>query len=84
MAEQSGLTKAQARAAYDAMTAVITEQLSKGNTIVLTGFGKFETRQRQGRMGVNPATGERMVIKPMVTPGFKASSTLKQAVAATG
>jgi nucleoid DNA-binding protein len=77
VAERAGLTQKQARAALDATQAVITEQLQDGRPVAWTGFGTFVVRQRQGRMGVNPHTKERMVINPSTTPGFRASTVLK-------
>lgn len=59
---------------------VITKELQQGNKVTLTGFGTFEVRTRQEREGVNPQTQERMVIPATSTPGFSASSTLKQAI----
>ncbi|NCC33817.1 MAG: integration host factor, partial [Chloroflexia bacterium] len=44
------------------------------------GFGTFEVRHRQQREGVNPQTREKITIPETKTPGFSASSTLKEAV----
>jgi DNA-binding protein HU-beta len=48
----------------------------------LTGFGTFEVRHRQAREGVNPQTRAKIKIEATNTPGFSASSTLKEAVKA--
>ena len=48
--------------------------------LTLTGFGTFEVRQRQEREGVNPQTRQKIKIAATKTPGFSASSTLKEAV----
>lgn len=58
----------------------ITNTLIEGNKIHIVGFGTFEVREREGRMGVNPQTGEKMEIAPTKTPAFKASMSLRDAV----
>jgi DNA-binding protein HU-beta len=57
---------------------VITETLGQGDKIVLTGFGTFEMRERKERQGVNPQTKKPITIAASRTPGFTASSSLKQ------
>ncbi|MEE0778966.1 MAG: HU family DNA-binding protein, partial [Massilimicrobiota sp.] len=44
------------------------------------GFGTFEVRTREARMGRNPRTGETMEIAASKVPAFKASSALKNVV----
>lgn len=58
----------------------IGEALVDGNTVKIVGFGTFEVRERECRIGVNPQTRERMEIAPTKTPAFKASTVLKTAV----
>jgi len=43
-----------AKQVVDAALAVISEALQRGEKVTLTGFGTFELRQRQARMGINP------------------------------
>ena len=54
IADKAGLTKRDAGEAVDAVLAVITSSLAKGDTITFTGFGKFTTSKRAARQGVNP------------------------------
>ena len=80
VAEKSGLTKIQADAAMNAMIETITEALAEGDKISLKGFGSFEVRERKARTGLNPKTRETIEIPASLTPAFKASSVLKEAV----
>jgi DNA-binding protein HU-beta len=41
---------------------VITESVAKGDAVMLTGFVKFERKDRPARQGRNPATGETIQI----------------------
>jgi len=38
----------------------IIESLQNGDKIEIRGFGSFRTRQRRGRIGRNPKTGEKV------------------------
>ncbi len=80
IAETSGLTKADAARALDATTDSITKALMSGESVVITGFGSFLTRDRAARTGRNPRTGEAIQIKASKVPAFKAGKLLKEAV----
>ena len=60
IAERSGISKAQAGEALDAVAASISAQLVAVNTVALPGLAKFETRARPARQVRNVATGEMM------------------------
>lgn len=67
----------------DAVNAVfdsITDVLSKGEEVAITGFGTFKTSKRAARQGVNPKTGEKIQIAATTVPKFKAGKGLKEAV----
>lgn len=81
VAERSGLAVADAKRALDATLKAIEEQISGGNEVRLTGFGKFSTSHREARTGRNPQTGESMKIAAKTVPRFSAGAELKKAVA---
>ncbi len=56
----------------------IVRALRAGDKIEIRGFGSFRTRQRRGRIGRNPKTGERVDVPPKQIPYFKPSTDLKQ------
>ena len=58
----------------------IIESLHKGEKIEIRGFGSFRTRQRRGRVGRNPKTGEKVEVPPKKIPFFKPSKELKDFV----
>ena len=60
IAERSGISKAQAGEALDAVAASISAQLVAGNAVALPGLAKFEMRDRPARQVRNVATGEMM------------------------
>jgi len=77
---QGCCSKKEAGEAVSAVFDTITKALSKGQEVVLTGFGKFSVSKRAARMGVNPRTGEKIKIKATTVPKFKAGKSLKEAV----
>ena len=79
-AEQTGMTKKDTEKALNAAFDVIASALSKGEKVQVSGFGIFEVKEREARMGRNPRTGEAMEIAASRTPTFKASKTLKDAL----
>lgn len=80
VAQESGLSKADADRAVEAMFKVIKETLKSGDTVSLVGFGTFLARERAARTGRNPRTGESIEIKASTVPAFKAGKALRDAL----
>ncbi len=80
VAEEAGLTKADATRAIDAMIKTIADALSKGDKVPLVGFGTFAVSKRAAREGRNPKTGATVQIAARNAVTFKAGSALKDAV----
>ena len=58
----------------------ITAQLVKGNSVDLSGFGKFSVKERKGHDGINPATLEKITVEDKKAVSFKAAKGLKEKV----
>src|SRR5580765_3824682 len=58
----------------------IIEAIQKGEKIEIRGFGSFRTRERRGRVGRNPKTGEKVEVPAKRIPFFKPSKELKDYV----
>ncbi|MFC4821723.1 HU family DNA-binding protein [Dokdonella ginsengisoli] len=80
IADASGLTKADAERAVEAMFKVVKKTLKAGESISLVGFGTFVVRKRAARTGRNPRTGATIKIKASKVPAFKAGKALKDAL----
>lgn len=80
VAKEANLSKKNANAAVDAVVASIKTSLENGEEVTLTGFGKFEVRDRAARKGRNPQTGEELEIPATKVPAFKAGKLLRVAV----
>ena len=81
VAEKAGLTKKDAERAINATFEAITESMVKGDKVSVSGFGIFEVKNREARVGRNPRTKETIEIPATRLPGFKASKTLKDTIA---
>ena len=80
-AENAGLTKKDTERVLNAAIDAITAALVKGEKVQLSGFGTFETKEREARIGRNPHTKESIEIPATKVPVFKASKALRDTVA---
>ena len=80
-AENTGMTKKDTERILNAAIDAITFALVKGEKVQLSGFGTFETKDREARIGRNPHTKEAVEIPATRVPSFKASKALKDNVA---
>ena len=81
VAEKCGITKKDAERVINATVDTITEALVKGEKVSMSGFGIFEVKAREARVGRNPRTKETIQIPATRLPVFKASKALKDSVA---
>ncbi len=80
VAEDTGISKADAAAVVDGVFDAITGALVSGENVQLVGFGSFSVSDRAAREGRNPSTGETIQIPASKQPKFKAGKELKDAV----
>jgi len=81
IANNTSTSQAEASRWFDAIVDAMFEELASGREISLPKFGKLTPVQREARAGRNPATGDTVEIPAKTVVKFKASSTLKAAVA---
>ena len=81
VAEKTGMSKKDSEKAVNAAFDSITEALAAGEKVQLVGFGAFEVKERNARVGRNPKTKEAIEIPATRVPVFKAGRALKDAVA---
>ena len=80
VADDAGLSKADATKAVDAVLDNIAGALGNGGEVRLVGFGTCSVTHRKATTGRNPRTGEAIQIKASNQPKFKAGKALKDAV----
>ena len=81
VAEKAALSKKDSEAAVSAALDAISAALAEGDEVRLVGFGTFEVKKREARMGRNPKTKEPIPIPASKVPAFKPGKALKDAVA---
>ena len=81
VAERANLTKKDSEIAVSAVIDAITDALCDGDKVQLVGFGSFEVKKREARVGRNPKTKEAIEIPATKVPVFKAGKLLKDSVA---
>ena len=80
VADNAGLTKADAAKAVDGVFDAIADALKKMDDVRIVGFGTFSVAKRKATTGRNPRTGETIQIAASKQPKFKAGKGLKDSV----
>ena len=80
VAEEAGMSKADATRAVDAVMSGITQGLKDEKKVTLTGFATFTAKKKAAKTGRNPRTGEAVKIPARVAVTVKAGSKLKDAL----
>jgi len=80
--EDLGLNKREAKEIVELFFEEIKQSLESGEQVKLSGFGKFELRDKSGRPGRNPKTGEEIPITPRRVVTFRTGQKLKARVEA--
>ena len=79
-AQAAGIAKKDAERVLNAAIDIIVRELARGNHVQLSGFGTFEVRDREPRVGRNPVTRQAVQIPAARVPSFKPSKNLKDTV----
>jgi len=80
IADEAGLSKADAEKALKAFTDTVTSALKNDEKVALVGFGTFSVGERAARTGKNPQTGAQINIPAAKVPKFKAGKALKDSI----
>ncbi|HEX8170091.1 MAG TPA: HU family DNA-binding protein [Thermoanaerobaculia bacterium] len=77
IAEQAGISKKEATAAFDAFVGYISDTCQRGERCAVPGLGSFSVTQRKAREGRNPRTKEKITIPASKNVRFKAGKDLR-------
>jgi DNA-binding protein HU-beta len=80
LAEKTGMSKKQAKAAVEAFVDVVTMTLKKGDDVTVTGFGKFYVGQLKARKQVVPRSNKVVSVPARSVPRFRAGKQLRESV----
>ena len=77
---QCGCTRKEAIEYVETIFSIMKHTLESGEEIKISGFGKFEVKQKNARRGRNPQTGESITIDPRKVLSFKPSPLLRKTI----
>lgn len=80
LADKTGMSKKDAKAALEAFVDVVTSALKKGDAVTVTGFGKFFVGHLKARQQVVPKTDKVVNVPARNVPRFRAGKQLREAV----
>ena len=80
MAEDAGISKADAKKALESFLDSVGETLKKGDRVSLVGFGSWSVSKRSAREGRNPQTGKTINIPAKNVVKFKPGTELQKSV----
>lgn len=80
VSNDTNLTQIDVKKIVQRMLDVILESLERGETVELRNFGVFKVKNRRGRLGRNPRTGQEVSVPEKRVVVFKPGLILKQKV----
>jgi integration host factor subunit alpha len=78
--QNEGLTKIQATDSVEAFLRISKNSLINGSDLLLSGFGKFNVKDKKSRKGRNPWTGEDLILDARRVVTFNPSGILRDKV----
>jgi integration host factor subunit alpha len=78
--QEVGLSRNESSQLVEAVLSEVAGHLVSGETVKISSFGSFQVRQKGGRIGRNPKTGEEVPIAPRRVLVFRPSHVLKDRV----
>ena len=73
----TGLSKKEASEAFETLLDILKLQLVNGDSVCISGFGKWNVRKKNPRRGRNPQTGDEITITPRRVVTFSLSNVLR-------
>lgn len=80
LSEETNFSKKDVSKVLASFTRIIERTLKKGGKVSLTGFGTYWISKRPARVGINPATKQKINLPPIAVPRFKPGKHLKEQI----
>lgn len=80
LSKKLGFEKGKISEYLESFGTIVTDQLKQNNSVPLQGIGTLETRKKDERVIVHPATGKRMLIPPKLAISLKVSGNIKEKI----
>ncbi len=73
-------TVKESSALFEEFLSIVKSTLESGEDVKISGFGKFEVKQKTDRRGRNPQTGESLTIESRKIVVFRTSAMLRDRI----
>lgn len=80
LSEETNFSKKDVAKVIASFTRIVERTLKKGGKVSLTGFGTYWISNRPARVGINPATKEKINLPAINVPRFKPGKHLKEQI----
>jgi len=78
IADQMGYPKNHSSEIVEILLELMKSSLESGDDVLISGFGKFQVKEKKERKGRNPATGKDMILEPRKVVTFRWSGNLRE------
>ncbi len=79
-----GLSRSECYDIVDAVIDNLSEAMTRGEDVKISGFGTFQIKQKNARVGRNPKTGVEVEISPRRVLTFRPSQKMRDKIIAAG
>ncbi len=80
LSEETSFSKKDISKMLASFTRIVERTLKRGEKVSVTGFGSYWVSHRPARIGINPATKERITLPAIKVPRFKPGKRLRDEV----
>lgn len=80
ISEKINLSTTDAKETVEILLEIIKSTLESGEDVMVSGFGKFEVKEKAQRKGRNPATGKTMTLPARRVVTFKCAGKMRDQV----
>jgi len=77
---QNGYSRKQSVEVVEILLEIIKQSLESGEDVMISGFGKFQVKNKRRRRGRNPTTNEDLILPPRRVVTFKSSNKLRNRI----
>ena len=78
--KENGYSRKQSVEVTEILMEIIKQSLESGEDVMISGFGKFQVKNKKERRGRNPSTGEGLILSPRRVVTFKSSNKLRNRI----
>jgi integration host factor subunit alpha len=77
---QVGLSKTMSRSVVESLFEIVKTTLERGESVLISRFGRFTVKEKGERRGRNPQTSQEIRLRPRKVVLFRSSGVLKKRI----